>query len=136
MSKTFNLRVYAADRTFVEGPAELVVITTVDGEYGVMADHENQVVSVEPGMMKYRMKGEETKFAAISSGMMRVENNDVLVLVESAEHPEEIDAVRATEEEAEARETMLQKKSEHEYMMAETMLLRAMNRIKIKNKHL
>lgn len=131
---TFHLRVYKANGTFVEGEAELVVVTTVDGQYGVMAGHENLVVSVEPGIMKYRMAGGEDKIAAISSGMMRVENNDVLVLVETAEHPEEIDAVRAKEDEAEAKEAMLQKKSEQEYLMVETMLRRAITRIRVKNK--
>ena len=84
--------------------------------------------------MKYRMEGGEMKYAALSSGMMRVENNDVLVLVESAEHPEEIDMKRALEEQEEAKEALLQKKSEQDYFLAEAMLLRAVNRIRVKNK--
>ena len=134
MAGLFNLKVYEADSTFLEGKAEMVVVPTVDGEFGVMARHENMVVSIVPGIMKYRMEGGEMKYAALSSGMMRVEDNDVLVLVESAEHPEEIDMKRALAEQEEAKEAMLQKKSEQDYFLAEAMLLRAVNRIRVKNR--
>ena len=40
MSGIFNLKVYEADNTFLKGEAELVVIPTIDGEFGVMAKHE------------------------------------------------------------------------------------------------
>lgn len=133
--RTFHLRIYEADGTFFEGEAEMVVVPTIDGEYGVMAYHENIVVSVESGILKYRPEGEEeTLYASVSSGMMRVENNDVLILVDSAEHPDEIDETRAREEEEAAREAMLQKRSVQEYLMAEATLQRAVNRLKLKNK--
>ncbi|MBR1931504.1 MAG: ATP synthase F1 subunit epsilon [Lachnospiraceae bacterium] len=134
MTRTFHLRIYESSRTFCEGEAELVVVPTVDGEYGVMAHHENIVVSIIPGQMKYRMTGEEARYASVSSGMMRVENNDVLILVDSAERPEEIDVVRAQEEEEAAREAMLQKRSIQEYVLAEATLQRAMNRLKVKRR--
>ncbi|MBR1691313.1 MAG: ATP synthase F1 subunit epsilon [Lachnospiraceae bacterium] len=135
MSHTFHLRIYEADGVFYEGEAELVVIPTVDGEFGVMAHHENMVVSIIPGMLKYRIAEEELRIASVSSGMMRVENNDVLVLVASAERPEEIDEARATEEERAAKEAMLQKRSLQEYILAEATLQRAVNRLKVKNRN-
>lgn len=135
MSRTFHLRIYEADSTFYDGQAELVVVPTVDGEFGVMAHHENMVVSVIPGTMKYRIQGQETKQAFVSSGMMRVENNDVLVLVASAERPEDIDENRASENERAAREALLQKRSRQEYILAEATLQRAVNRLKVKNKY-
>lgn len=135
MSHTFHLRIYEADSVFYEGEAELVVVPTTDGEFGVMAHHENMVVSVVPGTMRYRLLQEETKQAFVSSGMMRVENNDVLVLVASAERPEEIDENRASENERAAREALLQKRSRQEYILAEATLQRAVNRLKVKNKY-
>jgi F-type H+-transporting ATPase subunit epsilon len=132
--KYFNLRVYEADGVFAKGEAESVVVPTFDGEYGVMAHHENLVVSIVPGMLKYRMKGGEDRVAAVSSGMIRVEDNDVLIIVESAERPEDIDAERSKEAEAEAREEMLRKKSEEDYFLAEATLIRAINRLKVKNR--
>ena len=129
---TFSLRIYEADGIFAEGEAEMVVIPTVDGEYGVMTGHENMVFSVIPGRLKYRMAGEETKIASVASGMMRVEDNDVLILTEAAEHPEEIDLERARRKEEEAREAILQKKSIKDYYLAQATLIRSINRMRVK----
>ncbi len=129
---TFSLRIYDPDETFISGQAEMVVIPTVDGEYGVMAGHENMVFSVVPGKLRYRMAGEETRIAFVASGMMRVEDNDVLILTEAAEHPEEIDFERARRKEEEAREAILQKRSIKEYYLAQATLIRSINRMRVK----
>lgn len=131
MSNRFHLRIFEADNVFFEGEAESVIVPTIDGEYGVLADHENIVVPIEPGQMVFRPADGKDLLAAVSSGMMRVENGDVLILVESAEHPEDIDAARAREEAAAAKEAMLQKRSAQEYMMAEAALRRQVARLKV-----
>lgn len=130
---TFSLRIYEADDTFLIGEAEMVIVPTPDGEYGVMAHHENMVVSVAPGELKYRLAGQELKYAFVASGMMRIEDNDVLILTEAAEHPEEIDMVRVRRKEAEAKEAMLQKKSIKDYYLAQATLIRSINRMRVKN---
>ncbi|MBQ9155940.1 MAG: ATP synthase F1 subunit epsilon [Eubacterium sp.] len=130
---TFSLRIYEADDTFLTGQAEMVVIPTVDGDYGVMAGHENMVVSVVPGKLAYRLAGQETRYAFVASGMMRIEDNEVLILTEAAEHPEEIDMVLAKRKEAAAREAILQKRSIQEYTLAQATLIRAINRMRVKN---
>lgn len=129
---TFSLRIYEADGIFLEGQAEMVVIPTVDGDYGIMAGHENMVFSVIPGRLKYRMAGGETKIASVASGMMRIEDNDVLILTEAAEHPVEIDLERARRKEEEAREAILQKKSIKDYYLAQATLIRSINRMRVK----
>jgi F-type H+-transporting ATPase subunit epsilon len=65
--------------------------------------------------------------------MMRVEDGEVLILVDSAEWPDEIDAERVKAKEAAAREAMLQKKSAREYTLAEASLKRAVARLKVKS---
>lgn len=132
--KTFHMSILKADGVFVEGEAEIVIIPTMDGKYGVKANHANIVFSIVPGLLQYRMAGGEMKEAFVASGMMRFEDNDALILVESAEHPEDIDEVRAREKEAESREAMLQKKSRRDYYLAQASLIRATERLKVKNK--
>ena len=70
-------------------------------------------------------------YASVGNGMLRVEKNDVLVLVETAERPEEIDEARARAAEEDAREQMLQKKSYQEYRMAEIQLERELARLQL-----
>ena len=64
--------------------------------------------------------------------MVTIVKNEVRVLVDSVERPEEIDAARARREADEAREAMLQKKSRQEYQLAQATLARAMNRLRVK----
>ncbi|MCI9156263.1 MAG: ATP synthase F1 subunit epsilon [Lawsonibacter sp.] len=130
--KTFQVHILAADRSFYEGPCLSLVIPTSDGERGILANHSPMIAAVQPGTLRYQVPGEEPQLAAISPGMVKVEGNDVLVLVDSAEHPEEIDAVRAQREVDEAREALLQKRSRQEHQIAQATLARALNRLRVK----
>ena len=71
-------------------------------------------------------------FAAVSAGMIKIEKNEVLILVDAAERPEDIDAVRARREADEAREALLQKNSIREYRSAQAALARSINRLRVK----
>ena len=130
--ESFQVHVLAADRTFYEGPCVSLTIPTSDGEQGILAHHSDMIAAVLPGTLRYQVPGEEPQLAAISPGMVKVEHNDVLVLVDSAEHPDEIDAARAQREADEAREALLQKKSRQEHQVAQATLARALNRLRVK----
>ena len=127
---TFTLKVYAAERVFYEGPCESVVISTTEGMYGILAHHRNMIAAIESGLMEYRLPGEKTSYASVSRGVLKVEDNEVLILVDTAERPEEIDENRAKREAEDAKEAMLQKRSYQEYRSAEARLGRAMGRLK------
>ncbi len=126
----FTVHILAADRTFYEGPCESLVIPASDGERGIWAHHANMIAAVVPGR---RAPGQPDQLAAVSAGMVKVEQNDVLVLVDSAERPDEIDAARAKRDADEAREALLQKKSRQEHRIAEATLARALNRLRVKS---
>ena len=129
---TFQVHILAADRSFYEGPCLRLTIPTSDGEQGILAHHSSMIAAVRPGTLRYQTPGGPVELAAVSSGMMKVEKNDVLILVDSVERPEEIDEARAQREADEAREAMLQKKSRQEYQLAQATLARAMNRLRVK----
>ena len=116
--RTFQLHILAADRVFFEGECESVVAPTASGQYGVQAHHSNMIAAISPGELTFRTAQGETRYAAVSAGMIKVEHNDVLILVDSAERPEDIDVVRAQREADEAREAILQKNSIREYRSA------------------
>lgn len=128
--RTFHLRIYEADDTFVEGPAESIIVPTVDGMYGVKAYHENVVICIEPGILTYRMEGEENKTAHVEPGMMRIEDNDVLILVDSAVRPEEEEAEKLRREKEDKLERELQKKSIQDFANAEATLRREAEKLK------
>ena len=130
---SFRLHIFAADRVFFEGDCVSLIVPNNRGQYGVQAHHSNMIAALVPGMLTYRLPEGESRNAAVSAGMIKVEANDVLVLVDAAERPEDIDAIRARRKADEAREILLQKRSQQEYRTAEATLARALNRLRVKD---
>ncbi len=128
--ETFRLRILAADKPFYEGDCVSLTVPAPDGERGILAHHSNMISAIVPGVLRFRLEGEE-RTAAVSSGLMKVEDNEVLILVDSAERPEEIDVNRARRSAALAKEALLQKRSIREYRTAQASLARAINRLRI-----
>lgn len=128
----FYLKVLTAQRVFFDGACESLVVPTLDGFYGIQARHENVVIAVVPGTLSLRSAAGEEIIAAVSGGVLKVEDNEALLLADSAEHPEEIDLSRAERDAAEAREMLLQKRSAQESHLAEERMARALNRIRTK----
>ncbi len=130
--EAFRVHILAADKNFYEGPCVSLTIPTSDGEQGILAHHSDMIAAILPGTLRYQTPDGPVQLAAVSSGMVKVERSDVLVLVDSVERPEEIDAARARREADQAREAILQKKSRQEYQLAQASLARAMNRLRVK----
>lgn len=134
MSKTFHLEIIAADRVFFEGDVEHLVVTAIDGLLGILPGHEALVTSLPTGELKYMVDG-KWHYAAISEGFIEVMPDFAVILADSCELPEEIDIKRAEEAKMRAEERMRQKQSIMEYYHTQTALNRAMNRLKISQKH-
>ncbi|WP_303803776.1 F0F1 ATP synthase subunit epsilon [Ruminococcus flavefaciens] len=134
MAKTFHLEIIATDRIFFSGEVEHLVITAIDGLLGIMAGHEPLVTSLPTGELKYLVNG-EWKYAAISEGFIQVMPDSSIILAETCELPEEIDIKRAQEARERAEERLRQKQSIKEYYETQAALNRAMNRLKISQKH-
>ncbi|MCI9351636.1 MAG: ATP synthase F1 subunit epsilon [Lawsonibacter sp.] len=130
--ESFQARILAADRIFYEGPCLSMTVPTSDGELGILARHASMIAAVRPGTLRFQPPEQPVQAAAISPGMVKVEGNEVLVLVDSIERPEEIDAARAQREADEAREALLQKRSRQEHQVAQAALAWALNRLRVK----
>jgi F-type H+-transporting ATPase subunit epsilon len=129
---TFLVKILTAERPFYEGECEYLGIPTSDGQYGIMAHHSNMIAAIVPGMLLFRKPNGEDKIGAVSNGLIKVENNEVLLLVDTIESPEEIDINRAQRAEEEAKEALLQKRSAQEYNIAQARMARAVSRLKVK----
>lgn len=130
--KPFRLKILAADHVFFDGETESLVIPTLDGKYGVMANHANAVIAVTPGTVE-RAEGEEQHVAFVSNGIAKIENGEVLLLVEAAERPDEIDEARARRAWEEANDEIRVHKSKYDVRAAEVKIARALNRLKAKD---
>lgn len=134
MSESFNVHILAANHPFYEGKCQSLILPTLNGMYGIRAHHRNMITAIVPGELQYQLPGQEKQVASVSGGLAKIENGEVLVLVDSAERPDEIDANRAKRQADEAKEAILQKKSIQEYRMAQASLARALSRLRVKNR--
>ena len=134
MAKSFHLEIIASDRVFYVGDCEPLVVTALDGLLGILPGHEPLVTSLPTGELKYMVDG-KWRYAAISEGFMEVMPEFAVILADSCELPEEIDIKRAEEARLRAEEQMRQKQSIMEYYHTQAALNRAMNRLKVSQKH-
>lgn len=135
----FNLKLLAADRDFYEGPCLSVMVPLSDGLLGIMDNHSDMMGAIVPGEVIFtvpenaKINGEERIAVVVSTGLLKVEKGEVLILVDSAELPSEIDENRAKRAADRAAEELLQKQSRREYALAQNELKRAMARLKYKS---
>lgn len=136
MSNTFKLRIFASDKVFFEGEAERLTLPYIDGgTVTYLANHENTVMPIAIGEMEMKSAQGEVKSAFIGGGYIEFLSNEAFVVCVSAELPEEIDKRRAEEAKLRAEEELRQHQSQIDYYATKANLSRAMERIKVKNRH-
>ena len=77
--KTFKLEIVATDKVFYSGDAEMLVFPSIDGEHGVLADHELMVAPVVAVELRYTVNGEQ-KLAAVGNGFVEILGDRVILI--------------------------------------------------------
>ena len=122
---SFILNITASSGEFYQGSCESMVLPVKDGVYGVQAGHSPVLVAIHMGMLKFTVDG-ETREILVGDGIAEVTPTFVLLLVDSAERPEDIDKNRAEAARIRAEERLQHKQSMHEYYQTKIALDRAM----------
>ena len=104
VSSKLRLRVVTPTKTAFDEEVDMVVLSTVDGEIGVLIGHEPLTTLLGFGVMKI-YNDETVKPIAIFGGFAEINTEGATIVADIAEHPKEIDAERARQakERAEAR---------------------------------
>ncbi|MDD3277706.1 MAG: ATP synthase F1 subunit epsilon [Lachnospiraceae bacterium] len=128
---TFYLKIVAADKLFFSGRARNLIIPSTDGEFSIMAHHEDMMAAVKIGEIRFQTEDGEWHAAVSGKGFAQAINNRVTLLVNFAERPEDIDVMRAREAKERAEEQMRQQQSIQEYYHTQASLSRAMMRLRV-----
>ncbi|SCP97231.1 ATP synthase F1 subunit epsilon [Anaerobium acetethylicum] len=134
MATTFYLEIIASDRPFFKGDCEMLSFPGLDGEFGILPNHEAMVTCLKAGELRFKVDG-EWRYAAVSDGFVNVRPEATVLLADTVELPEEIDIKRAEAEKLRAEEKLRQKQSIKEYYQTQAELNRAMNRLKVTSKY-
>ena len=130
MAALFPFEVHTPYRLFYSGSAQAIVLTLIDGEVAVYANHTPFTAPVVPCLLKIKDKEGNWKTAFTAEGMLEVKNHKTVLISDAAEWPEEIDGERAKKAKDRAEETLLSGGMKFETDKAASSLRRASMRIK------
>ena len=130
---SFPLKLLAADKVFFDGECTSLTVPSADGQYGIQAKHCNAVIAIVPGVAELTAGGEKT-VAFVASGIAKIENGNVLILVEACENAADVNEAWAKNAVKEAQDEIARKESRFNVLSAEVKIARALNRLKAKER--
>lgn len=128
MADMFKLQVVTPDEEFYAGEASMVELATTEGQIGVYAKHIPLTAIVAPGVLRIH-EGSEVKKAALHAGFIEILPDEVKILAEVVEWPDEIDVKRAEEARIRAERRLKDNAAETDTFRAEMALKRALTRL-------
>jgi F-type H+-transporting ATPase subunit epsilon len=87
MSAAFTYTVATPDGVIATGECDFMVVPTVGGELGIMADHAALVSSVIPGEIRISTGTAPARTITVGAGLVEVRDSTVRILVASATKP-------------------------------------------------
>ena len=74
-SNTFSLKIISANRVFFTGRCQSIIVPGYDGQKEVLAHHENMVIAVNEGEMRFLPEEEsEWQYAVVGIGFIEIIN--------------------------------------------------------------
>jgi len=133
LASKFKLEILTPERLFLSKEVDKIVVNTRDGELGVLKGHIPMVTVISIGSARITID-DTTHEAVLSEGFMEINRNGVIILVDTAEWPEEIDIKRAEAAKQRALDRLHSKLSKVEYLRTQAALSRALARINARKK--
>ena len=131
---TFNLDVVTPTRDLEEMVVSYVRCPGLDGSFGIMANHQDGIFSLDIGEIMIKTKS-ETKYLSTSGGFAEIVNDGVTILVETVESASDIDISRAEAALQRARDRKSSSDKENlDQMRLDSALSRALNRLRVSKK--
>ena len=132
-TNAFKLKVISPDRIFYEGEAFFLELNTTEGQIGIYKHHVPMTYIVEPGVLRITESENSVKEAALHSGFIQILQEEVTILAEIVEWPEEIDENRAKEAQIRAERRLAMSDPNINLKRAELALRRSLIRQEVKH---
>ena len=130
----FNVEIVTPERVVLRDEVTSLVAPGVLGSFGVLVNHAPMLAELTPGELRFRKNSAEEVRMSIGGGFLQVFNNQVTVLADSAEKPEDINIDRAKASLSRAREELIRAQSALDDLgqaEAQRAVERAQNRIRV-----
>lgn len=105
-NKIIKFEIVTPEKVVLKEMVHRVTVPTVEGEITVLPKHMPLVAMLVPGVIELVKENKELEVTSVSGGFIEVLRNKVVVLADTAERAEDIDAQRAEEARARAEESL------------------------------
>ena len=124
-----RLQIITPMKTILDEEVDSVILSTTEGEMGVLYDHEPAVVLLGYKTLSYT-QDEVKKYATTLGGFAEITKDKIVVLTDASEFADEIDLERAKRAKERAEKRLSDSNMDH--LRAEIALKRAIARINLK----
>ena len=126
-----SLQIITPERVvFEEENVDSLTVPGADGELTILPQHAALMTALRPGPVVMRRGGEEIDLA-LSGGFMEVRDDKIILLADTAERSDEIDAARAEEARRRAQELIAEHATDVDFARAFAALERAQARLRV-----
>jgi F-type H+-transporting ATPase subunit epsilon len=95
MDKIMHIDIVTPEKITFQGDIKEIMAPGIEGEFGVLPGHAPFATVLKAGVVTIINNSGAEEIIAVSGGYVEVESGKVILLVETAERSEEIDAERA-----------------------------------------
>lgn len=134
MAETLKLEIVTPDGKAYSEDVEMVTLTGVQGEMGILPQHIPLMTRVVPGELVVR-KGGRDLLVAVGGGLVQVTGNRVNILTDMAVEADKIDEAMAEEARQLAEARLREKLSDEEFATFNAALARSLAQLRVKRRH-
>jgi len=131
MPALFNFEVHTPRRVFYTGKAQAIILSLEDGEIGIYANHSPFTAPSVTGILRIKDDKGNWRAAFVCGGILEVKEHKNVLMVESADWPEEINVDHVLESKKQAEETLKNSQLKFEIDKAKKKLRHAECRLKV-----
>ena len=125
------LKIVSPDGEIFSGEANIIIVTTVNGELQVLRGHADLIAPLATGRAKITFADGTERSAAVSGGFILVSKEETKVVATTFEFADEIDLSRANAAKQKAEDAIKAAKEAQEAEVAKAKLMRAISRISV-----
>jgi len=133
MAETLQLEIVTPEGKAFSSAVEMVTLTGVDGEMGILPRHVRLVTQLMPGELVVREAGRD-RVLAVGQGLVEITSDRVSILTDMAIAAESIDEAKAEEARQRAEARLREKLSSAEVASTNAALVRSLAQLRVKRR--
>lgn len=125
MAITMHVDIVSAEREIFSGIAEMVIVSGIQGELGLVPGHAPLLTALKPGEIHLKLSGGREEIYYVSGGMLEVQPFYVTILADAVERADSLDEAAALAAREKAQAAIAKKDVDVDYSVALAELTRA-----------